>query len=57
LYTISGSACGSSARKGKSSPGFFSSMFDEIFDDKDEPVKGFNMNSLFDKGVIERIVG
>jgi hypothetical protein len=32
-------------------------MFDEIFDDKDEPVKGFNMNSLFDKGVIERIVG
>jgi len=45
-YTISGSACGSSARKGKSSPGFFSSMFDKIFDDKDESVKGFNMNSL-----------
>jgi hypothetical protein len=45
-YTISGSACGSSARRGKSSPSFFSSMFDKIFDDKDEPVKGFNMNSL-----------
>jgi hypothetical protein len=42
-YTISGSACGPSAKRGKSSPGFFSSMFDKIFDDKDRPVKYFNM--------------